>query len=61
MRLTLNGPFREVVSLGSRILLQWYCMGYHLSPKFSDRQKGVADLWRWAVREVLLYVEAKLK
>ena len=29
------------------------CMGNHLKPKYSDHYRGVVDLWRWSVTEVL--------
>ena len=31
-----------------------------LGPKQSDRYQGVVDLWRWSVREVLLYHKPSL-
>ena len=30
-------------------------MGDSLGPKLSDRHRGVVDMWRLSVREVLLY------
>ena len=32
-------------------------MSERLEPKQSDRYREVVDLWRWLVREVLLYLD----
>ena len=57
MGLTLHGPFREVVSKGVRISLQWYFMGECLGTQIKQSiYRGVVNLWRWLVREVLLYL-----
>ena len=53
MEPTLNGQFREVAGFGSYNSL---IMVEHLGPKESDRYREVVDLWRWSVRDNLLYM-----
>ena len=45
----LNGPFREVAWLGT-------CNIITMGSKWSDRYRGVVDLWRWSIRVVLRYI-----
>ena len=49
---TLTGPFRDVIGLGSCNTV----IDDHLGPEYSDPYRAVVDLWRWSVREVLLYI-----
>ena len=48
----LSGPLRKVVGLVSKNI----AMVDRFGPKESDRYRRVVDLWRWSVREVLLYI-----
>ena len=49
------GHCRRWSVYGGRMLLSWYCVGDSLGPKCSDRCRAVVHLWRWSVRQVLLY------
>ena len=56
-----NGQFREMVDLRSyKKSLQGYCMDDPLGSIYSDRYRGVVDLWRWSVREVRVIASKSL-
>ena len=46
MESTLNGPFKEVVGLGSLNIFTIVLYGRSLGTKYNDYYRGVVDLWR---------------
>ena len=36
--------------------LEYRYMSNHLAPKLNDPYRRVVDLWRWSIREVVLYI-----